>query len=157
MSRKAISKVVITFNAAVVEVRLLRPPCSSPSLSMIDLHGPHTCRPKVARRPGALDFHVDTQCQPCLRVLSFTAIILTLDIPAELLPKWLLLVSAAAIFNCVQNILSIKLTQRIYSNQPQQGTQNPFVCWSNNSHGIELQDFCCVVIALGDRSYLRGL
>jgi Erg28 like protein len=46
---------------------------------------------------------------------------LTPVIPPTLLGKWLLLVSVASIFNSLQNLFSLKLTQKIYSLQPTQG------------------------------------
>ncbi|KAF8541636.1 Erg28 like protein-domain-containing protein [Trichophaea hybrida] len=36
-----------------------------------------------------------------------------------ILPKWLLFVSAIAIFNSIQNYTTLKLTQRVYSARPQ--------------------------------------
>jgi hypothetical protein len=46
------------------------------------------------------------------------------DIPPDLLAKWILLVSAASVFNSLQNFMSTKLTQRIYSAKPQEGTSS---------------------------------
>lgn len=40
---------------------------------------------------------------------------------AGLLPKWQLLVSSLAVFNTVQNFLTLSLTKRIYCNQPHNG------------------------------------
>ena len=46
---------------------------------------------------------------------------MTLGIPDDLLPKWLLLVSAFSFFNSAQNFASIKLTQRVYSRKADEG------------------------------------
>ncbi|KAB5592529.1 Ergosterol biosynthetic protein [Ceratobasidium theobromae] len=55
---------------------------------------------------------------------------------AGLLPKWQLLVSSLAVFNTVQNFLTLSLTKRIYCNQPHNVTalqSRTFAIWTLTS------------------------
>ena len=40
------------------------------------------------------------------------------DLPPSLLARWQLLVAVTAIFNTVQNFMTLKLTRQIYNNIP---------------------------------------
>ncbi|ELU40396.1 Erg28 domain-containing protein [Rhizoctonia solani AG-1 IA] len=55
---------------------------------------------------------------------------------AGLLPKWQLVVSSLAVFNTVQNFVTLSLTKRIYSKQPQNVTalqSRTFAIWTLTS------------------------
>jgi len=57
-------------------------------------------------------------------------------VPAGNLPKWLLLVSALAVFNTIQNLVTLSLTKQVYSAKPDEVTElssRTFAVWSFTS------------------------
>ena len=70
------------------------------------------------------------------RIFVLWPIAFLLDLPQAvgLLPKWQLLVSSLAVFNTIQNFLTLSLTKRIYSKQPHNGASLTLNSQSTSSY-----------------------